>query len=700
MVVRWNRDGGEKEILPLARTSNGWVLRAMPAPRPLYNLVAVIGAAHIVICEGEKAADAAISSGLVATTSAGGSKAAAKTDWSPLAGKSVVILPDHDDAGESYATEVADLCHAAGADEVRIVRLADHWPELPAGGDIVDVIEMEGGDVEALHEKIDSIAVATQPLQRDDQDDEFTDGRPTFDPDALFPPGVAPIREFFTDLARSTQTPPDMAALLGLAVASACVCNVACVRGHDDHIEPAPLWALVLSDPGTRKTAVLSELLGPILTWESEQAHEMKPAIAAAAQRRRMAEKRIRTIEDRAAKEPDNLKRAGMEAEAIQLAQELEADPIPTPPALLACEPTPEALVGQMKNNHGRALLASAEGDALDIAQGRYSGVRNYGAMLKGHAGDPIRAQRVGRQSDVIDRPALAMALCVQRAAVEDIWSDPQAEGRGLLARFCVIAPPDMVGRRDVRPAPVRSSARGAWHITINRLLSFEPSDDVETEPMIVSLSPEADALYHAFQLRIENALGWGELADRRAWGGKLCGLALRIALTLHALATWGRDSAPGESSLIDAETMAAAIGWADYLAASERHARRTITEPAEERVMRRHRELIAGHGGSVSVREWQRVRSHKRATDAEAELDDLVQAGYGKWMWVNPGPKGGRPSRRFVLTGQPHLSDTTLPTAEQGGPVGLETGVSSVLSVSEAGDEGGNTGLVGTEAT
>lgn len=685
-VVRWNPPAGGKVVRPISRRGDGWVIAAMPEPRPLLNLPELSrlpDGAWVYIVEGETCVDAARAIGLVATTSAGGSKAAGKSDWSVMKGKVAVILPDHDAAGEAYAEEVARLCHAAGAEEVRIVRLAEHWPAVPPGGDLVDVLAMEGGDAEAVHAKIDALAVAAEPVAPDATGGITPDERPAFDLAALFPAATADIRDYFADLARSTQTPPDMASLLGLAVASACICNVACVRGHGDHIEPAPLWALVLSEPGTRKSAVLAELLRPILKWEADKGREMRPVIAAAAQRHRITERRIRAIEDQAGKVTDPFKRAVVEGEAIRLAQEMEATPVPTAPALLASEPTPEALVRQMKENHGRALLASAEGDALDIVQGRYSGVRNYGAMLKGHAGDPIRAQRVGRPSDVIDRPALAVALCVQRAAVEAVWCDPQAEGRGLLARFAVIAPPDLVGMRDVRPEPVRASAREAWQAALTRLLSFEPSDEPDTGPAIIALSPEADARYHAFQLRTEAALGFGDLAERRAWGGKLCGLSLRIALTLHALATWGRSGIPGDAPRIDVETMAAAIAWANYLAASERHARLSITEPAEQRAVRRHLALIARQGGSVSVRDWQRLRSLARATDAEAELDALAKAGHGEWTWSAPGPRGGRPSRRFVLRGHIPVSDTSPPTAAPNATGGQLAGVPSVSSAS-----------------
>lgn len=89
MVLRWDRADGSKDIRPLARHRNGWGVGAMPAPRPLYRLPELRTARRVLMCEGEKAADAARSLGLVATTSPGGAQAPAKADWSPLSGKEV-----------------------------------------------------------------------------------------------------------------------------------------------------------------------------------------------------------------------------------------------------------------------------------------------------------------------------------------------------------------------------------------------------------------------------------------------------------------------------------------------------------------------------------------------------------------------------------------------------------------------------------
>ena len=87
-VARFD-DGGGKKILPLCWTARGWKNKAWPAPRPLYNLdkIALRPDAKIIICEGEKAADAAalIFPDFVVTTSSGGAQSAAQTDWAPLA---------------------------------------------------------------------------------------------------------------------------------------------------------------------------------------------------------------------------------------------------------------------------------------------------------------------------------------------------------------------------------------------------------------------------------------------------------------------------------------------------------------------------------------------------------------------------------------------------------------------------------------
>ena len=139
-VVRWDTADG-KEIRPVSLRGDGWVIQGMLDPRPLYRLPDLLSAKRVFICEGEKAADAARSIGLVATTSAHGAKSPRKTDWSPLAGKECVILPDKDKAGDEYCEAVGGLL--SGLSPQPTVKVL-HLDGLPEHGDMDDWVSVKG----------------------------------------------------------------------------------------------------------------------------------------------------------------------------------------------------------------------------------------------------------------------------------------------------------------------------------------------------------------------------------------------------------------------------------------------------------------------------------------------------------------------------------------------------------------------------
>ena len=152
-VARFDLAAGGKEVLPLTwcRATDGgegWQWKAPPEPRPLYGLdrLATRPTDPALVVEGEKAADAAPFADHVAVTSQGGSKAARKADWSSLAGREVVVWPDHDGPGRAYADQVAELAIAAGAKAVRVVAVPG---DFPAGWDLADP-EPAGADLAAL----------------------------------------------------------------------------------------------------------------------------------------------------------------------------------------------------------------------------------------------------------------------------------------------------------------------------------------------------------------------------------------------------------------------------------------------------------------------------------------------------------------------------------------------------------------------
>jgi putative DNA primase/helicase len=146
VIVRWDKASG-KDIRPVAKIGPGWVQGGMPTPRPLYRLPELLkSSGPVYVTEGEKAADALHALGFTVTTSAHGANSAGGTDWTPLAGRDVVIIPDNDEAGAGYAEAVIDLLSGLTPRPcIKFVNL----PGLPAGGDAVEFIAERKG---ASHE--------------------------------------------------------------------------------------------------------------------------------------------------------------------------------------------------------------------------------------------------------------------------------------------------------------------------------------------------------------------------------------------------------------------------------------------------------------------------------------------------------------------------------------------------------------------
>ncbi|HEY2711406.1 MAG TPA: hypothetical protein VGI60_02745 [Chthoniobacterales bacterium] len=142
VVVRFhNDDPGDKEYRPFSRDSGGkWLAKDPPSPLPLFGLPDLLTRVEepVYIVEGEKCACALATLSLLATTSAHGAKSPQKTDWSPLAGREVIILPDNNEPGRAYAKVVIDLLQRLNPPaSVTITEL----PGVPEGGDIVDWLE-------------------------------------------------------------------------------------------------------------------------------------------------------------------------------------------------------------------------------------------------------------------------------------------------------------------------------------------------------------------------------------------------------------------------------------------------------------------------------------------------------------------------------------------------------------------------------
>jgi Family of unknown function (DUF5906) len=139
IIVRFDGPQG-KAYRPFHQNSSGWIMKDPLGKLPLFGLHELIARKHerVFIVEGEKNACDLATLGLLVTTSAHGAKCAQKTDWEPLAGRDVVILPDNDEDGQLYPQTIAQILSGLSpAATVQIVNL----PDLPPKGDCSDWLE-------------------------------------------------------------------------------------------------------------------------------------------------------------------------------------------------------------------------------------------------------------------------------------------------------------------------------------------------------------------------------------------------------------------------------------------------------------------------------------------------------------------------------------------------------------------------------
>lgn len=166
---RFDTPEGGKEFRPISKGPNGWVHAGQPEPRTLYRLPELLAAPPgqtVWVCEGEKAANALIDLGMLATTSPNGAKSARKADWGPVAGRPVVMCRDNDAPGQQYADNVMQLTKESGAESRKILLL----PGLEVHGDAYDYVQAARGDGktdEEIRRDIEALAAAVEPASND-----------------------------------------------------------------------------------------------------------------------------------------------------------------------------------------------------------------------------------------------------------------------------------------------------------------------------------------------------------------------------------------------------------------------------------------------------------------------------------------------------------------------------------------------------
>jgi hypothetical protein len=505
-----------------------------------------------------------------------------------------------------------------------------------------------------------------------------------------FPVDVLPgwLGEYVAAVATATQTPPDLAGMLALAVVATVAAGAVEVEPRPGWREPLCLFVAVGMDAGARKSSVFTALTRPVADFERQQAAAALPGITETATLRRIADQAAAVAEAAAGKAPASQQEEA-KAEAIARATEASALVVPPLPRWLVDDATPEALAGLLAT-YGRIALLSPEGDVFDQMAGRYSQAGpNLGMYLKGHAGDLLKVDRRGRPPEYVERPCLTIGLAVQPEVLRGLAGRPGFGGRGLLARFLYSLPASLVGRRQPGAPPVPQTVADRYTLELHALaasLTIPAGDD---GPALLALDQAAGELLLGFERDLEPrlAVGSGDLGHLAGWAAKLAGATCRLAGLLH-LATHLRD---GWARPITADTFAGAARLADYLVD---HARAVFDLMGAEPRTDDARWLLGWIGRTNQTQFTRRDAHHAaprgrfaKATDLDPALSLLQEHGYLRRVDADPvGPKGGRPpSPRFLVNPLHPATEPTQPTQPHP-PAGS---VSSVGSVARGGTSG-----------
>ena len=433
---------------------------------------------------------------------------------------------------------------------------------------------------------------------------------PSFPVDAL----PETVRRYVLAVAESTQTAVDMAAVEALGVGSLCSQGKYFIQGNADWAEPLNIYTVVILPPAERKSSVLSVMIRPVEEYEKEENSRRNAGIIESQMVLSRLEKEKRSLVERASK--GKATEEEVRAKATEIAKYEPVKPL----RLFVDDVTSEKLTSVLAENKGRAAVVSAEGGIFDIISGLYSRNVNIDVFLKGHSGDTIRVDRIGRASESIIHPALTMVLAVQPEVLNGLMSNNTFRGRGLTARFLYSMPKSTVGSRSFSTKPIPEGVRARYRALIETILS----SDNEQEP--ISLDDGAREVLEDLFNEIEGRLK-GDLAEISDWAGKFVGAVLRISGILHVM-KYPKDSM---FDAVDRETMEHAVIIGRYFlthakAAYSLMGADTVNKDAQHLLSFIKRERLA----EFSRRDAMRLcRSFKTADSLQPVLNRLCEYGY-----------------------------------------------------------------------
>ncbi|WP_419781240.1 DUF3987 domain-containing protein [Maridesulfovibrio sp.] len=400
-----------------------------------------------------------------------------------------------------------------------------------------------------------------------------------------------------------------------LGVLSICASGKFKVQRHDDHTELMSLYQLISLASGKGKSPMLDKALQPISELQKRLQDEYFAGEGKRKAKRRILNKRIKQLENKAAKTGD------FESVLEEIAELEEMMPRQMAvPQLMTFKFTAEGLEKEAARQGGKFAIVGAE-----LGSFKKLPASKDDFILQAWGGEVFNSTKV-KEPIRIEDPSLTILIATQEATSVNLLGAEALQEDGLVARFMPLVPPDI---HSVVPGGVSSIA-----------MNSEDSQWLKnTVNEIYSISSEIDG-HHHFHVQDGALRGWDSFrsyAQQQAgnesnpvvlqyWYRKLAGTALRFAGFLHLLRCVENDL-PLRTE-IDQHCIHGGIELAQFY---EAHARVVLNIESNDvlRIANRFlKRLRDSHSSEITMREIYHPE-HVTADDAKKAFRFLAERGY-----------------------------------------------------------------------
>jgi len=440
-----------------------------------------------------------------------------------------------------------------------------------------------------------------------------------------------PLSDFIKTVAASIGCDPSFVALPVLTVCAAAIGNTRRLVVKDGWQVPSILWGVIVGESGTLKSPALKAAQKPIQERQQQwfkKYHEEIAAFEAAEEERKQR----------------------MKHPLVPAGEVPVEKVVPIRQRCLVSDATIEGLVSVLSDNWRGVLLIRDELagwiGSFDKYNARGKASADAGHWLSLYNGASITVDRKTGDRPTVFVPQPAVSICggIQPGILDKMIGSEHRDN-GLLSRLLLAFPPRR--QKQWTDASIPQEIEAGYDAHVCGLLNLKGNVfDEEPSPQKVRLSTEASDLFKQYVDRngAEQFKYTGDLAA--AWS-KLEEIPARLALVIHCVRCVAGDCS--DPLICDADSMRAGIELATWFKNETLRVYRRMAESSDQRRRRELCEWIAQKGGRVRSRELVSGRRDvKTATDADGQLQELVNAGLGRWETIQN--ISGPAAREFVL--------------------------------------------------